>query len=84
MELVDWMTEKPLTNGSETSSVEPVLHVRRVPAKSPSCKDGNEGHREVFAPLNDRKVMGQKHVCAQNVVRIEKFKLSLPQCSKMI
>ena len=26
--------------------------------------DGNEGHREVFASLNDRKVQGQTHVCA--------------------
>ena len=37
-------------------SVETVLHVRRVPAQLPSCKDGNEGHREVFATLNDREV----------------------------
>ena len=55
---VDWRTEKPLTKSSETSSVETVLHIRKVPAQSPSCKDGNEGHREVSASLNDRKVQG--------------------------
>ena len=58
---VDWRTEKPLMKGSEKSSVEPVSHVRRVPAESPSCKDGNEGHREIIALVNDRKVQGQRH-----------------------
>ena len=76
VEPVDWRTEKPLTKGSETSSVEPVLHVWRVPAQLPSSKDFNEGHREVFASLNDRKVQGQRHVCAQNVVGIARLKLS--------
>ena len=74
---VEWRTEKPLTKGSETSSVEPVLYVRRVTAQSPSYKDGNEGHREVFASLNDRKVHGQIHVCAQNVLGIARLKLSM-------
>ena len=57
--------------------MEPVLHVRRVPAQSPSCEDGNQGRREVFASLNDRKVQGQRHVCAQNVVGIARLKLSM-------
>ena len=57
--------------------MEPVLHVRRVSAQSPSCKDGNVGHREVFASLNDRKVWGQRHVYAQNVVGIARLKLSV-------
>ena len=59
---VDWRTEKPLTKDSESSSAEPVLHVRRVTAQSPSCNDGSGGHREVFATESDRKVQGQKHV----------------------
>ena len=49
-----------------------------------SCKDGNEGHREVFASLNDRKVQGKMNICAQNVVGIARLKLWLPQCSQMI
>ena len=80
---IDWRTEKTLTKGTETSSVETVLHVRRVPAQSPPCKDGNEGHRKVFASLNDEKVQGQSHVCGQNVVGIARLKLSLPQCYQM-
>ena len=53
---VAWRKDKPLTKVSETSSVMPFLHVQRVLSQSPSCKDSNEGHREVFASLNDRKV----------------------------
>ena len=59
---VDWRTEKPLKKDSETSSVEPVLHVRRFHAQSSSCKDGNENNREVFALLNDQKVQGLKTI----------------------
>ena len=84
MKPVDWRTEKPLTKGSESSSIEAVLHIRRVSVQSPSCKDGNEGHCEVFAILNDRKIKGQRHSCAQNVVGIATLKLSLPQCSQII
>ena len=65
--------------GSETSGVEPVLSV-----KSSSCKGNNEGHHKVFASQNHRKVQVQRHVCAQNVLRIARLKLSLPQCSQMI
>ena len=81
---LEWRTEKPLTKGSKTSSVESVLHVMRVPAQSPSCKDGNEDNRGVFASLNVWKVQGQRYVGVQNVVRIARLKLSLPQCSQMI
>ena len=79
VEPIDWRTKKPLTKGSETSIVEPVLHVRRVPAQSPSCNDVNEGHCEVFASLNDRKVQGQRHVRPQNIVGIATLKLLLPR-----
>ena len=66
-----------MTKGYETSSVEPILPVRRVPAQSPFCKDGNEGHHEVFASLNDRKVQGQTYVCPQNIVGIARLKFSM-------
>ena len=59
VEPVDWRTEKALKKGSETSCVEPVFHVRIFSAQSPSCKDHNEGHRQVFVSLNDRKVQGR-------------------------
>ena len=81
---VDWRTEKLLAKGSETSCVVPDLHVRRVPVQSLFCKDGNEGHREVFASVNDQKVQGQRLVCAQNVLGVTRLKLSPPQCSQMI
>ena len=61
---VDWRTEKPFRKGSETLSVDPVLHVRRVPLHNHYLV----GHHELSASLNDRKVEGQRHVCAHNVV----------------
>ena len=84
VEPVDWRTEKPLTNGSETSSVELVLHVQRVPAQSISESHRVSHLKVIFASLNERKDQGQRHVCADNVVEIVRLKVSLPQCFQMI